>query len=106
MKSSDMSKVHTSNIYLKQKVLTATPEQLITYIFDAGIAFCSRKDRIKSENAVQELINALNFNEKELATTFFQVYRHIQFLIQNEQFDAARDALSDLRTTWKQAMKQ
>ncbi|NIA18558.1 MAG: hypothetical protein GWO85_00510 [Simkaniaceae bacterium] len=104
MKGTFMSNYDSTNIYLNQKVMTASPEQLIIYIFDAGIASCSRKDKIKAEHAVQELINALNFKEKELSTTFFQVYRHIQYLIQNKKFGDARELLVDLRSTWKKAM--
>lgn len=104
MKGTFMANYDSTNIYLNQKVMTASPEQLISYIFDAGIASCSRKDNIKAEHAVQELINALDFKEKELAATFFQVYRHIQYLIQNKKFADARELLVDLRSTWKKAM--
>ena len=33
--------------YLKQKVLTASPAQLISYVYDLGISSCINRDKIK-----------------------------------------------------------
>ncbi len=91
--------------YLSQKILTASPEQLISYIFDVGIASCARKDREKACKAVQELIHALNFDYREMATNFFQMYRYILNTIQKGNFDEAYELLNDLKKTWTSAMK-
>ena len=32
------------NPYLEQKVMTASPEQLIAYVYEVGSASCARKD--------------------------------------------------------------
>ena len=64
------------NPYLMQKVMTASPEQLISYIYDIAISACAQKDHIKATQAVQELINSLNFDYKEQSLTFFRIYRY------------------------------
>ena len=91
------------NPYLVQKVMTASPEQLIAYMYDAGVAACGREDKIKAIQVVQELINALKFDNKEVAVTFFSIYRYIQVLIREKNFKEARDALIELKLTWAKA---
>ena len=93
------------NPYLVQKVMTASPEQLIVYIFDAGIVACSQSNKAKGLLAVQELINALNFEHKEVAGSFYQVYSYIMNQIREENFKEAKSQLSDLRQTWMEAFK-
>ncbi len=93
------------NPYLIQKIMSARPEQLISYIYDAAIAGCVNKDRAKASRAVQELINSLNFEYKEIAITFFNVYRHINFLIRTGKFETARNMLTEIKKSWSDAMK-
>ena len=47
------------NPYLTQKIMSASPEQLVCYIYDAGIVACKKKDTTKAGQAIRELINAL-----------------------------------------------
>ena len=37
----------TMDPYLRQKVLSASPQQLIVYLYDLGIASCNNKNKIK-----------------------------------------------------------
>ena len=93
------------NPYLTQKIMSASPEQLISYLYDAAIAACGRDDLQKSSRAVRELISALNFEYKDIAVTFFQVYRYINNLISQRRFEEARQMLTDLKSSWATAMK-
>lgn len=93
------------NPYLSQKIMTASPEQLVLYIYDASISACGRKDRVRAAEAIQELINSLNFSEKKVAGTFFQMYQHILSLIHKKEFDDAQSLLREIRNTWAEAMK-
>jgi flagellin-specific chaperone FliS len=93
------------NPYLMQKILSASPEQLILYIYDAAIAACGNEDQSKAAEAMQELINALNFEKRKVANTFYQMYQHILHLIHNHKFERARDLIKEIRDTWAQAMK-
>lgn len=92
------------NPYLNQKIMSASPNQLISYVFDAGIAACGRQDRSKATQAVNTLIKALNFDYKEIATTFFNMYRFINRLVVQGRFEEARNILVDLKQTWNTAM--
>ncbi len=62
------------NPYLVQKIMTASPEELISYIYEAGIKACAQKDYRRSLEAVQQLINALNFEAGEISSNFYKVY--------------------------------
>lgn len=91
--------------YLIQKVMSASPQQLISYIYDAAIVSCGRRDSIKAGKAVRELMKSLNFDYKEIAFTFYNVYRYVNNLIIKDNFEDARDILVDLKNTWISAMK-
>lgn len=92
------------NPYLVQKIMTASPEELVSYIYEAAIKGCAMKDNRRTLEAVQELINSLNFEAGEVSSNFYQVYSGIMTLIHNDEFDQAQEILIDLRRTWKQAM--
>lgn len=96
---------HYEKAYLTQKILTASPEQLVAYLFDAALAACVKQDREQATKAIQELINALNFDYQEFATGLFQLYRYSLNKIQKGEFDQAQEILSELKGTWVQAMK-
>ena len=91
--------------YLTQKIMSASPDQLISYIFDSGIAACGRKDREKASLAIQTLIKSLNFDYKEVAMSFYNVYRYVNHLIHLGKFDDAKTILVDIKKTWSQAFK-
>ena len=93
------------NPYLAQKIMTASPEQLILYIYDASISACGRKDHVRAAEAIQELINSLNFKEKKVAGTFYHMYQHILTLIHKKQFNEALVLLREIRNTWAEAMR-
>ena len=98
-------KTRKANPYLSQKILTASPEQLILYIYDASISACGRKNHVKAAEAIQELINSLNFKEKKVAGTFYHMYQHILSLIHKKEFEEAQILLREIRSTWADAMK-
>ena len=91
------------NPYLVQKIMTASPEQLIVYIFDAGIAACGQENKVKSMQAVQELINSLNFDHKPVAATFYSMYRYILDQLHQMNFEEAKKMLTELRQAWVKA---
>lgn len=91
--------------YLKQKIFSASPEQLIAYVYDVAIKACHQENKTLALEAVQELINALNYEHKELAFQFYRVYERIQNLLRRDQFHLAKRQLSELRDTWKEAFQ-
>ncbi|MEA3287486.1 MAG: hypothetical protein U9Q77_08960 [Candidatus Marinimicrobia bacterium] len=92
------------NPYLVQKIMTASPEELISYIFEAAIKACAQEDHRRALEAVQELINSLNFEAGDISSTFYKVYSEIADHIHKREFDTALTNLMDLRKTWSQAM--
>lgn len=95
-----------TNPYLTQKVLTASPEQLIAYVYDFGAVACKQENSVKARQAVQTLIGSLNFEAEEVknvSNTFFNVYRHLNYLINNHKFTQAGSIFSELKITWSNA---
>ncbi len=97
------TKRRQQNPYLVQKIMSASKEELISYIYDAAITACAQKDSVKARNALNALIQSLNFDYKETANTFLNVYRYLMNLINQKKFDEARVMFSDLKKTWARA---
>lgn len=93
-----------ANPYLTQKIMSASPEQLVVYIYDTAIAACGRKDKVKALQAINLLIKSLNFEDREVALRFYQVYNTILEFIDRKRFDEARNMLAEIRDTWVKAM--
>ena len=94
---------NTMNPYLKQKIMSASPEQLICYIYDASITACKKKDTNKAGQAIRELINALNFDYKEMALPLFDLYKYCLNNINSNNFEQAIEILEGLRDAWYEA---
>ena len=91
------------NPYLKQKIMSASPEQLICYIYDAGIIACKKKDSTKAGQAIRELINALNFDYKDMALPLFDLYKYCLNNVNTNNFEEAQEILEGLRDAWYEA---
>ena len=95
--------------YLEQKILSATPKQLIAYIYDAAIVSCTKRDIEKTTAAIGILINSLNFDDNEdvqdISLKFIQYYEYILDLVRKNKFDEARDNLKEIRDAWVKSMK-
>ena len=99
-----MSPESQLNPYLVQKIMTASPDELVSIIYEAAIRACAQENHTKALESVQQLINALNFDEKEIASTFYKVYSGVLEHLYKRDYDTAREILTDLRKTWSQAM--
>tara|TARA_B100001245_G_C22608876_1_gene301063 strand:+ start:172 stop:540 length:369 start_codon:yes stop_codon:yes gene_type:complete len=95
--------------YLEQKILSASPKQLIAYIYDAAIVSCTKRDIEKTTAAIGILINSLNFDDNEdvqdISLKFIQYYEYILDLVRKNNFDEARDNLKEIRDAWVKSMK-
>ncbi|RLD17182.1 hypothetical protein DRI50_00020 [candidate division KSB1 bacterium] len=96
-------KRNPQNPYLVQKIMSASPEELIAYIFDYGATACAQEDPIKARTAINNLIQSLNLDYKEIADTFLNVYRYLGHLINQRRFDEAKNIFTDLKKTWAKA---
>ncbi|HMN23229.1 MAG TPA: flagellar protein FliS, partial [Ignavibacteriaceae bacterium] len=52
------------NPYLSNQILNASPEQLFIKVFDFAVVHSEKKDMIKTNNAIQELIGFLRFDDE------------------------------------------
>jgi flagellar protein FliS len=96
------------NQYLVSEVLDATPQQIIIKIYEFAILNCSRNDLLKTNNAIQELINALRFDDekaKEISIGLFNLYRFCQEEMRKGNNETVRVILTELRDTWVNALK-
>jgi len=93
------------NPYLQQKILTASPEQLVAYTYDIAITACAQANAIKATEAIHVLVKSLRLDHKEIAGTFYRIYNIILSKIHRKQYEEARQLLLELRTTWAQAMR-
>jgi len=98
--------------YLEQKILSASPEQLVAYIYDAAIAGCIKRDFDKTSSALQVLIQSLKFDEKdekketkELSIRFYKTYDYLLDLLRKKEFDKVLKYIKEIRSTWVKAMK-
>ena len=111
--------------YQKNKVLTATPAELVLMLYEGAIKFCNigivsiekndmSKANIniqKAERIVAELRGSLDM-KYEVAKDFDQVYEYIGWVLlqantkkSKERLEEALKHLRTMRDTWKEVMK-
>lgn len=96
------------NQYLTNDIHGASPEQLIMKVYNFAILNCQRHEMIKTNDAIQVLINALNFeNEvaKEISLGLLRLYIYCQDQMRKKNYDEVLKILTDLRDTWDAALK-
>ena len=101
----NMSTTKKIDPYLQQKVMSASPAQLVSYIYDIGISACINNDKIKLNKVLSHLKETLDYspNTREVSNTFLSVYDHISFLVRNNRFDEAKNNFLQIKTVWKEA---
>ncbi|MCK5520838.1 MAG: hypothetical protein KAI81_06980 [Candidatus Marinimicrobia bacterium] len=91
------------NPYLKNQILSAPGNDLVTYTYDAAIISCHRCDRIRALEAVDTLIKGLRTDEHpEIALLLYGVYRQILEHIYRAEYNIAGEWLQNLRDIWKE----
>ena len=69
------------NSYLVNEITNASPAQQIMKVYDFAIMKCQKQDMIKTNEALQVLINCLNFEDeaaKEISFGLFRLYQYCQ----------------------------
>jgi len=96
------------NPYLANQILNATPEQLLIKIFDFAVVHSEKQDMIKTNNAIQELIGFLRFDDesyKELSINLIKLYQYCQDQTRKSNFEIVSKILTELRESWLQAIQ-
>lgn len=90
------------NQYIVKEILEATPQQLLIKIYDFAIMNCRKNDLAKTNAALQELINSLNFSEqcKEISTGLLRLYLFCQDKMRRHENEIVLRILTELRETW------
>ena len=92
--------------YQRQDVLSASPTQLVTKLYDLAILACNSDDRIKLRKVLIELISSLNFEEGgDIAIRLSQIYEFCMRESVEGDLHQIADMLSDLRDTWKESIQ-
>jgi len=97
------------NQYLVKEILDATPEKLLFKVYDFAIAQVQRHNLEKANKAIQELINALNFesNEtKEISIGLLKLYKFCQDQMRLKEYDLVHRILSELKESWVNAFNK
>ena len=96
-------KQNKANQYLLNEILEASPQQIILKIYDVAILNCQKEDLAKTNNAIQELINSLRFDEENVRSISFgllRLYQYCQDQMRKQNYDIVHKILVDLRDTW------
>jgi flagellin-specific chaperone FliS len=94
-----------ANAYFVKEIMDALPHELLFKVYDFAITHCQKHDVEKTNRAISELINALNFEDeetRELSTSLLQLYQFAQEQVRRGNFDMAMKVLSGLRETWQE----
>jgi len=97
-----------ANAYLVKEIMDSTPQKLLLKVYDFAISHCQRGDVEKSNRAVSELINALNFDDestKNLSLELLRLYQFVQDSTRKGDFDISLRILTELRDTWQEVFQ-
>lgn len=97
------------NPYLVNEITNATPAQQIMKVYDFAIMKCQKQDMIKTNEALQVLINCLNFEDevaKEISMGFLKLYQYCQEQMRKSNYKEVHKILNELRDTWLDALKK
>ncbi len=87
--------------YQRQEILSASPEALVTKLYDYAIQACHRKDDERVVEVLSTLIKGLNY-DYELSGSLFELYKYCQKQARVGKFDEVYNLLKDIRDAWKE----
>ncbi len=96
------------NPYLANQILNASPGQLFIKVFDFAVVHSEKKDMIKTNSAIQELIGLLRFDDesyKDLSINLLRLYQYCLEQARKKNFDIVTKILTELRESWLQAIQ-
>ena len=91
------------NPYLANQILNASQGQLLIKVFDFAVVHSEKKDMIKTNKALQELIGMLRFDDesfKDLSINLLRLYQFCQDQARKSNFIIVTKILTELRESW------
>ena len=99
-----LNKQNKANAYLVKEILESTPQKLLLKLYDFAIVNCQKNNMAKTNNAISELINALNFEHpeaKEVSIGLMRLYQYAQDEMRKGNNEMALHILTELRNAWQ-----
>ena len=97
------NKHNRTNQYLVKEIMEATPQQLVLKVYDFAILNCQKQNLVKTNDALQVLINALRFDSEEVkkvSTGLLRLYQYCQEEMRKKNFEIVHKILTELRESW------
>ena len=91
--------------YMIQKIMSASPNQLVSYIYDAILVACRQQDRLRAQRGLLTLIKSLRFEYEEIASPMSELYRYCLKQISAGEFEEVAALIAECRVAWVEAMK-
>ena len=91
------------NPYLVKEIIEASPEKLLLKTYDFAITHCQLHDMVKTNRALDELINSLNFEDekaKEISIGLLRLYQYCQDQMRKRNHEIVYTILTDLKDAW------
>lgn len=76
----------------------------ISRLFEIGIACCESRQPEKAQQAIQTLIDSLDFDYDDISNSFLKLYRSALRLVENGYYSEATSILQALRQTWDESV--
>jgi flagellin-specific chaperone FliS len=97
------------NQYLMNDIIHSTPQQLLIRIYDFAILQCNKNNMVKTNDAIQVLMNSLNYDTEEtrnISTGLFRLYKYCQEQMRSGNNDIVHKILTELRESWLSAFNR
>lgn len=104
--STSLARQSKPNPYLVTEINNASKEQLLIKVYDFIILHCQKENMLKINDAIQVLINGLNYDDpavKEVSVGFLRLYHYCQDQARKKNFTEVQKIMTELRDTWKTA---
>lgn len=105
--------VHTNknrlHKYVVNEITESDPKHLLIKVYDLAIVSCQRHNLEKTNEALQQLIMALNYDTPEtsdISIGLFKLYQYCQDQMRKRNYDIVYQVLTELRQTWIEAFAQ
>ncbi len=89
--------------YQNNHILSMSPTQLILKVYDIAIVSIKKRDAIRANRAIQELINSLDFEYGDIPKGLYRLYQFCQHSLRQKNFEDSLPILEELRETWAKA---
>lgn len=92
------------NSYLTSSVVTLSPGELVLKMYDTALVALLAKDGNRAARVVSGLIDALDFQYRDVALGLFRLYRYCMEEIKRGEYEAPTRIMRELRDAWAEAL--